>query len=418
MRLLVSSTAVSVLLLSLAAVTSSPQSGDQPVVYEDQCQYGGYYYKCGDKCLHVWSECDCGGDILSYEEVPTHHCCSAAPCTQTEPYKNVTCEAGEVLNINIPCHGKCYADISTNKWLDYYLSRYSCPGGNECLKVSTMCQGLCSAEICTNKTLRCDEIDTHDRTEIIKIASLNRSEVIEEHSYCAADSLQANKIYNSIDRSDEDIENTLTITDTRIDFSYLTNCTTEYDYPGVTCYQSSNKTEREMTDCRNLYDWCRSDRKDSCIVNNNGEEISTNSKTLCSNNTMWKYIPTGYCYKDKFRGNGTRCNGTSQHQINPWYKYLDGQPAPFLKQNCEDFSDRIHTAEAPCPNQTHFLNIHRNLWCNNSLVNRRPICTNSSWSPNTESVGPSRFDDPHFCRDSCQVPGPGCIACTNKDYFQ
>ena len=112
MRALSSSTAVSVLLLSLAAVTSSPQSGDQPGVYEDQCEYKRGDYKCGDKCLYGWYECDCGGHILSYEQVPTLHCCSAAPCTQTGSDGDVKCNAGEVLDINTPCHGKCYADIA------------------------------------------------------------------------------------------------------------------------------------------------------------------------------------------------------------------------------------------------------------------------------------------------------------------
>merc|ERR1711911_522186 len=110
--------------------------------------------------------------------------------------------------------------------------------------MATMCQGQgrCSAENCTNNTLRCDEMYTGEE---IKIASLNRSEVIEEHSYCIVRSLQANKIFDNIDRSDEDIENTLTINDTRIDFSYLTNCTNKDGSPGVTCYQSTNKTGRE-----------------------------------------------------------------------------------------------------------------------------------------------------------------------------
>ena len=173
-----------------------------------------------------------------------------------------------------------------------------------------------------------------------------------------------------------------------------------------------------MTDCRRLYEWCRSDIKDSCIVNSNGEELSSNSKTLCSNNTMWKSIPTGlYSDGGKLFSKGTRCNGTSQHQINPWYKFYDGEPGNGLKQNCDDFSDRIHTAEAPCPNQTHFLMIHRNLWCNNSLATDYRICTNtSSWSPPAHML--AKLDDPHFCNESCQAPGPGCIACTNKDYFR
>ena len=203
----------------------------------------------------------------------------------------------------------------------------------------------------------------------------------------------------------------------KIDFSYFTNCTNKYGVPGVTCYKSSNKTGRESEDCQHLYNWCRSDIEGNCIVNNNGEEISTNSKTLCSNNTFWKYIPTGYYSWTELKGYGSRCNGKSQHQINPWYKYYDGEPATYLKQNCEDFSDRIHTAEAPCPNRTHFLRIHRNLWCNNSRATDYHICTFPSfWSPPANVL--PKLDDPHFCQHSCQLPGPGCIACTNKDYFR
>ena len=241
MRALASSTAVSVLLLSLAVVTSSPQS-DQPVVYEDQCDYTGPYYRCGDKCLHHYSQCDCGGNSLRYKLVPTRQCCPAATCTQTESLGNVTCKGGAVLainaNANATCNGLCYADIRDSKYLDYDKSRYSCREGNhECLTVSPICQGRCNAEICNNKTLRCDEIYTPDNTKIIQMGSLNRSEVIEEHFYCKVDSLQANQIYDSIDRSDEDIENTLTVNYTRIDYSYVKNCTTEAGNPGVTCYQ-------------------------------------------------------------------------------------------------------------------------------------------------------------------------------------
>ena len=208
MRALASSTAVSVLLLSLAAVTSSPQSGDQPVVYEDQCDYTGPYYKCGDKCLFHSSECDCGGTPLHYKLVPTHHCCPSYPCTQTRSLGDVTCK-GTVIHINTTCNGMCYADVRDSKYLDYDKSRYSCQeGNNECLTVSTMCQGRCSAEICSNKTLRCDEIYTPNNTKIIKMGSLNRSEVIEkEHFYCKVDSLEANQIFDSIDRTVMELPN-------------------------------------------------------------------------------------------------------------------------------------------------------------------------------------------------------------------
>ena len=420
MRSLAYSAAVMVLLFSLAAVTSSPESGNQPVIYEDQCNYTGPYYKCGDKCLFHSSQCDCGGTTLAYKLVPTRHCCPDASCTKTGSAGDVTCKGGKVLNINTTCHGKCYADISNSEYVDYDKSRYNCQGGNnQCLTVSTMCQGLCSAQICTKETLRCDEIYTPNTTDTqIWIASLNKSDVIKEHSYCKVTSLQANSIYDSLDRSDEKIENTLAINDTRIDFSYLTNCTDPYGNPGVTCYKSSNKTGRNSIDCRILEDWCRSDRKDSCIVNAKGEATSTKSKTMCSDNTMWKFVPTWAYDSGELTGYGIRCNGTSPHQINPWYMYSTGEPKTSLKVNCEDFSDRIYTAEAPCPNKTHFLSIHSRDWCLDNLardLNIKDICT-ESWLPPADVL--PNLDDPHFCQDSCEFRGPGCIACTNKDYFR
>ena len=210
--------------------------------------------------------------------------------------------------------------------------------------MTSMCQGQCSAEICS-KTLRCGER-----------VSLNRSEVIEEHTYCkyGFDSVQRNKIFDIIDRSDEVIENTLTVTNARIDYSYLTNCTPRFEWPqggywpGVTCHQSSNKTEYEDEDCRDIWNWCRADQKDSCIVNADRAKISTQDKTLCGNTTYWKYVPTDYYdyYNSdvEIRGYGQRCSGSSQHIIFTWYNWYDGEPIFGLKQNCEDYSDQVYSA--------------------------------------------------------------------------
>ena len=207
---------------------------------------------------------------------------------------------------------------------------------------------------------------------------------------------------------------TLTIADTTIDYSRLTNCTDTYGDPGVMCYQSTSYSY-----CARIEYWCRSDLENSCVVNAGGQEISTTDKILCGNNTFWKNIPAGYYSNGKLLGVGKRCNGTSQHQINPWYMFYDGEPHSTLKKNCDDFSDQIHMGGAPCPNQTYFLNIHRNLWCSDSLAENEDICTNpSSWSPN-QSYNNSQemLEDPHFCQKSCAAPGPGCVACENKEYF-
>ena len=157
MRALASSVPVCVLLLSVAAVTSSPRSGDSPVVYEDDCDYGGLsYFKCGSECLSRGYRCNCSGTILGWERYPTSHCCSDNCALNSD--ESVTCDRGEVLKINTPCHGTCYGDFINSEYLSYYTSQYTCDGGDECLTMSSMCQGQCSAEICRNETLRCDEI--------------------------------------------------------------------------------------------------------------------------------------------------------------------------------------------------------------------------------------------------------------------
>ena len=267
MRALTSSAAMSVLLLLLAVVTSDedgdlpplppiPESPTLPplppiperptlptlppdffnpnptegptfppfqigVYYEDQCDIrGGEYYKCGDSCLAAKYKCDCGGTTLSFETSPTRHCCPVAPCSQRSSWSqtlgiyywgDVTCDGGVVLDIKTPCHGQCYADISNSLYLDYYQSRYLCEGRkDECLTVSSRCQGWCSSEICRNQTLRCgynqwlQPVDQFEENGItISPASLKRSEIIEEHSYCKVDILRDNNIYDVIDRSDE-----------------------------------------------------------------------------------------------------------------------------------------------------------------------------------------------------------------------
>ena len=191
------------------------------VYYEDQCDIrGGEYYKCGDSCLAAKYKCDCGGTTLSFETSPTRHCCPVAPCSQRSSWSqtsgiyywgDVTCDGGVVLDIKTPCHGQCYADISNSLYLDYYQSRYLCEGRkDECLTVSSRCQGWCSSEICRNQTLRCgynqwlQPVDQFEENGItISPASLKRSEIIEEHSYCKVDNLRDNNIYDVIDRSDE-----------------------------------------------------------------------------------------------------------------------------------------------------------------------------------------------------------------------
>ena len=230
------------------------------------------------------------------------------------------------------------------------------------------------------------------------------------------------------------IENPLSVTSTRIDYSYITNCTDDDRKPGVTCYQSSKISEwRKKRYCRALEYWCRSDRIKSCVVNANGGKIATNDKNLCGNNALWRYIPTGYYVGNYKFLNGRRCNGTLQHQINPWY--LSAKKAGYdqnLKETCEDFSDQIHTVGAPCPNLTHFMIMHAYYIYLEEYLDYEEYEYADEFAK--EDAKEYKYDwalqeyfsgfnlsplyDPHSCQQSCAVQEPGCIACTNKDYFR
>ena len=103
MRLFSFSVSVCVFLLSVTGVTTSPQSGDSAVVYDD-CDYRSQRFKCGSECLPWVYLCNCSGTILGYELSPTHYCCSDTPCRNSD--ESVTCDRGEVLDINTQCHGQ------------------------------------------------------------------------------------------------------------------------------------------------------------------------------------------------------------------------------------------------------------------------------------------------------------------------
>ena len=77
--------------------------------------------------------------------------------------------------------------------------------------MKSFCRGWCSAHLC-NQELRCEDM-------YAELTSLNKSEVIEEHWYCRNDRNLGDSIFNRIDRSDENITNTLDVSDARIDSS-------------------------------------------------------------------------------------------------------------------------------------------------------------------------------------------------------
>ena len=270
-----------------------------------------------------------------------------------------------------------------------------------------MCQGLTSCgdnQFC-DEQLRCDNRGT--------ITSLNTSLV--QHSYCKYTTEEGDKAYNRIDRSDENIANTINIKESpMIDYSYLTPCTDDVYGPGVACYVTT-----ELSGCTSAAFWCRSDYQSSCVTSQSGNKTARDDSTLCSNHTFWQNVGTDYYSFGEKEGSGVRCNGRMTQTIYPWYRFYNGEPNFIFLQRCDDKSDQVlFVAEKPCPNRTYYIGVHNSEWCNTtSPAFYDLICQNPSKWLETTFIDQAMLDDPHNCQASCAAPGLNCIACTNKDYF-
>ena len=84
-----------------------------------------------------------------------------------------------------------------------------------------------------------------------------------------------------------------------------------------------------------------------------------------------------------------------------------------MKTKCEDSSDQIHKPGTKCDElMSSYLYQYDKLFCQSQEYD--PICQNSiQWA---SSHNTSEYWDPHNCTGSCDEPGYGCDACTNKEY--
>ena len=265
------------------ADTPPGHNEDTPGGLWDDCDYAsGEYWRCGDICIYGDGLCECGNTTLRYKQVLRYHCCTSTSCTQSGD--TVSCPGGQVRDISEQCEdGRCYGDYNTSQHLSYHRSRYSCSGDQEdCLPLQHMCAGLSScgdSQVC-NEELRC--ADDNGEVEIIR---LNTSQV--QHSFCQYPDDLGDKSYSSIDRSDENITNTINIKESpKIDYSYLTLCNnSQTNSPGVTCYETANQSDRPP--CNSVsFEWCRSDLPSSCVTSQDGTRTVTDDSRLCSNKTF------------------------------------------------------------------------------------------------------------------------------------
>ena len=219
---------------SPCTLASSPPGGSVASQEElwDECYYpASTKWRCGDQCAKMSDLCECGNTTLRWEFSRSHHCCTSTSCTRKG--RKVTCPGGRVLDISAPCEdGRCYSDYNSTRYLSYFRSRFSCSGQASCLPINAMCQGLgsCGDNHLCDDQLRC----------VGNIKSLNTSLV--QHSYCKTTFRdEGDKAYNYIDRSDENIANTINIKESLvIDYRYLTPCNDSNGSPGVTCHDTTN----------------------------------------------------------------------------------------------------------------------------------------------------------------------------------
>ena len=92
-----------------------------------------------------------------------------------------------------------------------------------------------------------------------------------------------------------------------------------------------------------------------------------------------------------------------------------------LEHSCSDKSDSIFPVESSCTSQK-YEDTFQGLICpNSSSVTDMEICGNiKKWidEKTSSAIDPYEYLDPHDCYSSCKIPGPGCEACTNEEYFQ
>ena len=99
----------------------------------------------------------------------------------------------------------------------------------------------------------------------------------------------------------------------------------------------------------------------------------------------------------------------------PWYTFYDGVAWESFPTQCPDKSDQVFDGSLTCRQHLHLaIEYHTEHFCDLKSESQL-ICTDKSKWLNEQDKD---FSDPHSCQASCAHPGPDCLACTNKEYFQ
>ena len=381
--------------------------------FEDNCSHD-YRYMCGNVCTFVdlvIGTCNCSGTTVKYKREFDKYCCTAPEVNCTKPLITV-CPTGKVINIAERCNGRCYNSYDHSVSVGPF-SHFGCPDGR-CILVADAeedlhdrCQGV-KVGVCDNSTKECDEsLVCHSQTVFSSSVSSwshglsetstrqsIKTELGGHHHYCSYKKNFNNDAYEDIGRTDENITNTV-----NIETFYgerLLNCSSNGEH-GIYCSQ----------ECKQNYKWCRSDGTgyySNLQTCHNGDDIfRSNDQILCQDNLFWRdmgcnqYYSVGMFVLINY---GFRCSGSIQHCAYFWY-YDDNAEtdSSYLTNTCDDSSDRLFYINSTCFDATVYNQLHNDVF--------------HSYSHRTGT----KYEDPHRCWDSCSEPGPGCLACTNEEYF-
>ena len=154
-------------------------------------------------------------------------------------------------------------------------------------------------------------------------------------------SLINNRQYDTLDRSDENMSNSLE--NNYINITQFKKCSLGKE-AGVTCGKK----------CIKHGFWCTSDIRIGRGKSNQvcgDENVSRDDKQLCGNPLVWKNIScSNYNYEGALRRYGMRCNGTYQTCVTPWYNVVDGDEDVTTNTlpSCQDKSDQIFPIGQTC----------------------------------------------------------------------
>ena len=409
--------AITLLLLVIAVRAGDPGIAAVPS-YPDTCNYTvSGTSMCGDQCYYGEDHCSCGSVNIRYWKKDDAYCCGES-CTLNS-YGGGRCIEGRTLSISSHCNitMRCYNSYQHSLYIGDQ-SHYTCP--DTCVPWEAMCRGVSHCEgdhqVC-GPHLRCPPRYRDSLNRIYdgwhNVTKFNiSSSLVTGHHYCLGNTKIDNGKFDTVDRSDETQVRAEAQSPLDLNITSFTPCITNNSRhnPGVMCGK----------DCRWNDLWCRDDYTETCGTKSGN--IATNDPNLCQHPRVWADVPCSWNYDDRrVLSYGLRCSGQNMRCVQPWYTTCNGEPWKEYITQCPDKSDQVFNSSLKCSEHLEqYSDFHTQKFCNENYsshfvcLQSDLICTNKTQWLSTKDLS---YTDPHSCQSSCSVPGPDCLACSNRSYF-